>query len=284
MTTFGVNTQVWVLPFTDADLGLIDKAAELGFDAIELSFAATEPTFDVVECKRRLDSAGLTAALCGFLGPERDISSEDGDIRRAGKEYLESACVTAVELGGRVVCGPLYAELFRARHLPDNQRCDEWKRSVETMAAVAEKAEEVGAVIALEPLNRFETDFLNTAEAALEYVNEVKSPAVGIHLDTFHMNIEERDLAHAIKSAGDRLVHFHTCENDRGAPGFGHVDWLGVASALDQIQYSGLLVIEGFNREVIDLANGARIWRDLAPSPDELARSGLAYLHTIFTR
>jgi D-psicose/D-tagatose/L-ribulose 3-epimerase len=284
MNGFGVNSQVWVLPFTDADLDLVDSAAKLGFDAIELSYAATDPTFDVAACKQRLDATQLTPALCGFLGADRDISSADEGAQKAGIEYLESACRTVVDLGGRIVCGPLYAELFRARYLPDRERLEERKRSLEAMSAAAETAEEVGAVIAIEPLNRFETDFLNTAEAALAYIEEVGSPAVGLHLDTFHMNIEEGDMTAAIRRAGTRLVHFHTCENDRGAPGSGHIDWQGIERALTDIDYDGLLVIEGFNRQVIDLANGARIWRDLAASPDDLARSGLAFLRTVFAR
>ena len=282
MNDFGVNTQVWTLPFRDGDLDLIDRAAELGFSAIELSYAETKPTFDVAATKERLEQRALTPALCGFLGPDRDISSADADVRRAGVEYLMAACRTVVELGGRIVCGPLYAELFRARHLSDDDRRAEWERSVESMVVAARAAEEIGATIALEPLNRFETDFLTTVEGALEYADAVGSPAVGVHLDTFHMNIEERDLTMAIRHAGSRLVHFHTCENDRGAPGTGHVDWPGVAAALREVGYSGLLVIEGFNRQVVDLANGARIWRDLADSPDELASSGLGFLKTLF--
>lgn len=280
MRAVGVNTQVWVMPFTDGDLGLIEKAADLGFDAIELSYTATDPTFDVAACKRALAETGLTPVLCGFMAGDRDISSADEAVQRRGVEYLRRACHTVVELGGRVVCGPLYAELFRARHLPARERRDEWQRSVDGMVAAAQAAEEAGAQIAVEPLNRFETDLINTTEAALAYLDEVSSEAVGLLLDTFHMNIEERDLPAAIRRAGDRLIHFHTCENDRGAPGTGHVDWSSVQAALTDIGYDGLLVIEAFNREVTDLANGARIWRDLASSPDDLASTGLRFLRS----
>jgi D-psicose/D-tagatose/L-ribulose 3-epimerase len=136
--------------------------------------------------------------------------------------------------------------------------------------------------IALEPLNRFETDFMNQSEKAVRLAEDVGSSAVGILLDTFHMAIEEKNQGEAIRHAGRHLKHFHSCENDRGSPGTGQVDWPEVRDALKAINYDGAVVIEGFNPDVVDLANGARIWRPMAPSPDRLAGDGIKFLKKLF--
>jgi len=136
--------------------------------------------------------------------------------------------------------------------------------------------------IALEYLNRFETDLINLAEQAVRLVEDIGSPAIGVHLDTFHMSIEEKDQGKAIRATGKHLRHFHACENDRGTPGSGQVRWDTVRGALQDIGYDGYVVIEGFNPDVVDLANGARIWRPMAPTPDDLARDGLKFLTILF--
>ncbi len=155
---------------------------------------------------------------------------------------------------------------------------EEWKRAVSGLKELAKVAEDLDVRIALEPLNRFETYFLNTAEDAVALVQEVGSRAVGVHLDTFHMNIEEKCLYKAIKTAGSYLYHFHTCENDRGTPGEGHVEWDDVFQALREVDYKGALVIESFVPGVKEIARAASIWRELAPSSDYVAAKGLEFL------
>jgi D-psicose/D-tagatose/L-ribulose 3-epimerase len=279
---FGANTQIWVAPFKAEDVGLIEKVAEMGFDVIELGVASEKPPFETKQVRERLKNAGLESCVCSFIPADRDIASSDPETRRHGVNYMKSLVTTTAALGGSILCGPLYAELFRARYLPAAQRRQEWEWSVAGLQQVAAAAENEGVTIALECLNRFETDLINLAEQAVRLVEDIGSPAIGVHLDTFHMSIEEKDQGQSIRATGKHLKHFHACENDRGTPGSGQVRWDRVRDALRDIRYDGYVVIEGFNPEVVDLANGARIWRPMAPTPDDLAREGLKFLVSLF--
>ncbi|MFW6162466.1 MAG: sugar phosphate isomerase/epimerase family protein, partial [Planctomycetota bacterium] len=154
----------------------------------------------------------------------------------------------------------------------------EWDRAVEGLRAAAEHAGDAGIALTIEPLNRFETYFVNTAADARALVEEVGHPALNVQLDTFHANIEEKDTPAAIRLLGDRLGHFHACENDRGQPGTGQVPWDGVFEALRDVDYDGWVVIETFARGIRDLCAAACIWRDIYDSADGLARDGLAFL------
>lgn len=278
----GANTQIWVAPFKAEDVGVIDKVAEMGFEVIELGVSSEKPPFEAKQIRQRLKDAGLESCVCSFIPADRDIASSDPETRRRGVEYMKSLVATTAALGGSILCGPLYAELFRARYLPAAQRRQEWEWSVVGLQQVAREAESEGVTIALEYLNRFETDLINLAEQAVRLVEDIGNPAVGVHLDTFHMSIEEKDQGQAIRATGKHLKHFHACENDRGTPGSGQVRWDTVRDALREINYDGHVVIEGFNPEVVDLANGARIWRPMAPTPDDLARDGLKFLVNLF--
>lgn len=278
----GANTQIWTLPFTNADFYLIDKVKKMGFEVIEITMGEIVPPFDVKEMKARLDSAGIEVTVCGFLDTKRDITSEDSAVREKGKEYLRAAIETCSQIGARIFCGPLYAELFRTRAVPQEQKKKEWDLCVQSLQGISRDAEQAGVVIALEPLNRFETDFINITSDALKLVKEVNSSHVKLHLDTFHMNIEEKNIGEAVKKAGEDLYHFHSCENDRGTPGSGHINWQDVSSALREIAYDRYVVIEGFNPAVEALANGAHIYRPLAPDQDSIAREGLRFLKELF--
>jgi len=279
---FGANTQIWVAPFTQNDLGLIDKVAGMGFDMIELGYASDEPPFKVADVKERLKAHGMIAGVCSFLSGDRDIANPDPEVRKRGVAYMKALVGTVAALGGKILSGPLYAELFRARYVPADQRTREWEWSVGSLREIGKSAELQGVTIALEPLNRFETDFMNQSEKAVRLAEDVGSSAVGILLDTCHMAIEEKNQSEAIRHAGRHLKHFHSCENDRGSPGTGQIDWPEVRDALKAINYDGAVVIEGFNPDVVDLANGARIGRPMAPSPDRLAGDGIKFLKKLF--
>ena len=275
---FGVNTQVWFAGFSSRNFDVVPKVAKLGFDVIEISFVDPEPPFDPKELRRRTDDAGLGVAMCGYLSADRDIASRDPRVVEKGIAYFAGAARTAEVLGARIFCGPLYAELFRGRWLSEAERRAEWERGVAGLKQAGRICADHGLTIALEPLNRFETDFLNTARDAVRLVQDVGSLHVKIHLDTFHMNIEEKSLGTAIREAAGYLVHFHCCGNDRGAPGSEHVPWQEVGSALKDISYKGVIAIEGFNPGDTDLANGGKIWRPVAPSQDAVAVEGLRFL------
>jgi D-psicose/D-tagatose/L-ribulose 3-epimerase len=275
---FGVNTQIWVAPFQQSDIGLIDKVARMGFDVIELGFFSADPPFKVADVRQRLKDVGISAGVCSFLSAERDISSVDAASRARGVEFMKAMIATTAALGGEILSGPLYAELFRKRYLPKDERAREWERAVGSLREIARSAQTQGVTVALEPLNRFETDFMNQSEQGVRLAEDVGANAVGILLDTFHMGIEEKSQSEAIRRAGKHLKHFHACENDRGSPGSGQVNWDSVRDALKSINYDGVVAIEGFNPDIVDLANGACIWRPMAPSPDRLAGDGVSFL------
>lgn len=279
---FGINSFIWESPFSSESLGLIEKAANMGFDTFEI--AVENPNLiQVDELHAALQRHGMQAVVCGVFGPDRDLSSEDPAMRQATEQYITFCIDMAKKLGASIVCGPMYASVGKARLIPAAERRQEWERSVKSMRTLAAYAGEQGVRLAIEPLNRFETDMINTIEQALAYVNDVGHPNIGLHLDTFHMHLEEKDSAEGIRRAGDRVFHFHACENDRGVPGRGQVNWASIAVALRSIGYNGAVVIESFTPEVQSIARAACMWRPVAPDQDTIAREGLAFLKQLLS-
>ncbi len=285
---FGVNTFNFVSPFrTAADLPLLDRVKGMGFDLIEVAFE-DPATIDAAALADYAAGAGLGALACGVFPPGRDLSSADAAARRAGADYIrgliDAAAVLAPTLNGLspVVGGPLYGAVGKTPAPDRDQRQRERDRAAAELRPLAAYAGDQGVRLAVELLNRFETDLLNVVEQGLEFVEAVGNPHLGLHLDTFHMHLEERDSAAAIRRAGDRLFHFHACENDRGVPGRGQVHWAAVAAALREIGYDGAVVIESFTPEVTSIARAVCIWRDIAPSQDAIAVEGLAFLKQLF--
>jgi len=279
---FGANTFIWESPFSTAAIDLVDKVASMGFDVFEI--AVEDPALiDLPVMKAALQRHGLGAIVCGAFGPGRDLSSDDPAVVRACEEYLTWCIDAAAELGSPVVCGPMYASVGKARLLPPSERDAERQRTVQALRKLAAYAGERGIRLAMEPLNRFETDMINIVDQGLSLIDEIGSPYVGLHLDTFHMHLEEKDSAAAIRRAGDRVFHFHACENDRGVPGTGQVNWKAVAGALKDIHYDGAVVIESFTPKVKTIAQAVCIWRPIAPDQDTIASQGLKFLRGILS-
>lgn len=278
---FGVNTFVWVSPLTTAAVReLAPKVKDMGFDILELS--CEDPArIDVPALKGELSNVGLDAVVCGAWGPDRNISSADLKAAAASREYIRWLVDAASVLQSKTVCGPMYSGVGKA-HLEDEAaRKAEWDRAVAGMREMATYAADKGVRLALEPLNRFETDMINVVSQGLDFVDQVGMPNVGLHLDTFHMHLEEKNSAQAIRHASDKVFHFHACENDRGVPGTGQVHWREVASALKEVKYAGPIVIESFTSEVKEIARAVCIWREIAPSQDAIASEGLRFLKSI---
>jgi D-psicose/D-tagatose/L-ribulose 3-epimerase len=275
---FGVNTWVWTSPLTTAELEkLAPHVAEMGFDWIE---APLESIGDL-DHKRGADIVrrhGLEVSACAAMGPDRDLIHPDEAIRKNGVAYLRQAIEATHALGGTNLVGPLYAAVGRTWQQTPAERARDLDVLVKNLGELARYAGDYGVILCVEPLNRFETSFINLAEQAIEVVDRVDHPNCQVMLDTFHMNIEEKSLGNAIRAAGKRLRHVHACENDRGAPGSGNVTWNEVAQALKDIKYDGPVVIESFTSKVKSIARAAAIWRSLAPTQDDLARDGLKFL------
>ena len=280
--SFGVNTWIWVSPLTDAALdGLAPKIAAWGFDLVELP-VENPGDWDPAHAAALLAEQGLRAGICAVMGAGRDLASGDPAAVGATRDYLRGCVEVATTVGASVVGGPIYAPTGRVGLLDTDERRAAIERVAEGLAPVLAEAATAGVTLALEPLNRYETSLFNTVAQALELIELVRHPALGLLLDTFHLNIEERDLPAAIRAAGPHLAHVHACANDRGAPGTDHLDWPGIRDALAAIGYRGAVTIESFTAENRTIATAASIWRPLARSQDAIATDGLRFLRDLF--
>ncbi len=279
---FGVNSFVWVSPCTtDAIKELAPKVKAMGYDVFEISIE-NPALIDIQVAKQILDQNGLQCVICGAFGPERNICSSDPKIRENAKSYIRWMIDAAHEIGASVVSGPMYSSVGKDHYESVDDRKAEWNLAVAGIAEMADYAAPKNVKLAFEPLNRFETDMINVVSQGLKFINDVDRKNVGFHLDTFHMHLEEKDSAKAIEMAGDRIFHFHACENDRGIPGTGQVRWPEIAKALKATKYDGPVVIESFTSQVKEIARAVCIWREIAPSQDAIASQGLAFLKKLF--
>jgi D-psicose/D-tagatose/L-ribulose 3-epimerase len=277
----GASTYIWTSPYSTRRLDLIDRVADLGFDLIEICLEAPDEV-DADKVSARLERAGIRATICGAFGPRRDISSTDAGLRAEGLRYISDCVDIAERVGATMVAGPMYAATGRTRLASAAEKRQQWKWAVENLRRAADYAGARGIRLAIEPLNRFETDFINTVEQALELLRRIGCDNVGLLLDTFHMNIEERSIAEAIRHAGRNVFHFHTCANDRGIPGRDHLPWTEIVSALSRTGYDGACVIEAFTPDNKEIARAVSLWRPLADTQDQIAIEGRRFLRRRF--
>ena len=278
---FGVNTFVWVSPCTtEAIRELAPKVKALGFDILEIS--VENPTLlDVPRIKAELEKNQLQPIVCGAFGPDRNLCSTNSQYAENARQYIRWLIDAAESLGSPVVCGPMYSAVGKDHIEDESGRRAEWDRAVVEIRKLAEYARLKNIRLALETLNRFETDMLNVVSQGLEFISQTGMDNVGFHLDTFHMHLEEKNSGDAIRAAGDKIFHFHACENDRGVPGTGQVHWDDVAKGLRDAHYNGPVVIESFTSQVKEIARAVCIWREIAPSQDAIASQGLKFLKTL---
>lgn len=278
----GVSTFVWVSPFSTASFHLLEKIKAAGYDIIE---AAVEDAglIDWPQLKSMADDAGLKITISGAFGPDRDLSSDNAAIRKQALGYIIDCTRIAQQMGSPVFTGPLYAAVGKTRIVSPEQKAQERNWCLQGLREAAKVASDHGVLLGVEPLNRFETDMINTVDQALGLVREAGHPSLRISLDTFHANIEEKDIPAAIrKIGGDMLCHVQGNESDRGTPGTGHLNWTGIRDALKDIGYYGAIVLETFGAPSKELARAACIWRPLANSADELATEGAAFYRSMF--
>lgn len=278
---YGISSFVWASPFSDATLGLLGKAARMGFDLFEICVEDPE-TIHPDRIVPALQEAGIGALVCGAFGPARDISSEDPGLRGQGVAYIKRCVDIAVALGSDMVSGPMYSATGKARLQSAEEKSRQWGWAVDNMRVCAAYAADRGIKLAVETLNRFETDFLNTVDQGLEFLDAIGAANVGLLLDTFHMNIEETNTPAALRKAGKRLFNFHACSNTRGTPGRDDIDWPGIKKVFADIGYDRPIVIESFTTDITEIAKAVSLWRPVAESQDGLARDGLAFLRKTF--
>lgn len=275
---FGVSTWLWTSPFSTASIPeLFPKIADMGYDVVEI--AVEDPALiDVNAVRDALVKYNLKANICGAFGPSRDLTHEDPAVHQNCFSYIAACLDMCAALGVSFFGGPMYSAVGKARMVPPAQRKKEWDLAVQNLRIVANMAAQRGIKIALEPLNRFESDLVNTTEDVLRLIKDIQHPAAGIMLDGFHMNIEERDVEQAIIAAGDKLIHLQVSENFRGTPGTGQTRWDAYRKGLEAINYKGTVTIESFTPANQELAGAVCFWHPMAESQDGFATEGLRFL------
>ena len=269
----GIHAYAWCSQWSNDTLDLIDRVKKLGLDFIEIPLMCLD-TFDAAAVKKRLADCDLGVVNSTVLLGDTDITSDDPAIRAKGLEYLLACVRAAGEIGSQSFSGVIYSQHVKQTIKRPTE--DAWKWSAENLRQVAQLAAEFDMPVGLEPVNRYETYLVNTCEQALRLKAMIGEPNVKVHLDTYHMNIDEKSFYDATLAAGDNLIHYHLCENDRGIPGTGLVDWDGIFIALAEINYQGFAALESF----VDCTDNMNtwVWRQLAPDGDPLLKEGVAFI------
>lgn len=278
MNRLGINLWNWCAGMSDDCLGKPTLAARLGFTAVELPMTVPNVSRELAA---EIRDTGLAVTLCAALGPGRDLSSEDPAVRDSTMEYLTACLETGRSLGASVLCGPLYAGGGKRHWLSEEEKRAEWLRAVEGIQRLSPIARDCGMALSLEPLNRYRTSVANTAAQVLEMIDDIGCSNVGLHYDTYHACLEEKDLLLSLENAlkTGKINHFHACANNRGAPGQGVIPWDSVMDLLVRYGYSGHITMETFAPYGLDSS-----WINVHEAPDALADNGLKYLKGYFHR
>jgi len=273
----GINTFLFTSPFTTDSVKLFPMFKKWGFQTVEIPIESPEH-IDPAAVKAAADKHGLAiGSVCACMGPGRDLRGTPEEQQTA-MDYCKAVVDQAAVMACPRVIGPIYSVVGKADAVEPEQQKAEFALVVNNLKELAAYAAGKGVDLCIEPLNRFETDFLNTCAKGLQLIKAVGGKNVKLHLDTFHMNIEEKNQAAAIRKAGKLLGHFHACGSDRGTPGNDHIDWKPIIKALKDIKYSGDMVIESFTTDVKVIARAAAIWRRIEPTRNEIATKGIKFL------
>ncbi|NDJ60711.1 MAG: sugar phosphate isomerase/epimerase [Chloroflexi bacterium] len=277
MRKIGIEIFYWIERWSDDQIRYFQKASDCGFDSVEISFVSGPENIDVPRLRAELERLSLGVFCSTGLSAPTDITSADKSVRDAGVAYLRRCLETAQQIGSPILGGVTYAPWLQFPSTDDLRPYRD--RSAGALREVAQIAGDLGVTLTLEVLNRFETFMFNTAAEGLEFLRQIDHPAVKLQLDTYHMNMEEDDLAAAIRLAGSNLGHFHCAASNRKLPGQGHIDWAAIKAALDEIGYQDTLVIETFPNPDAETGRTINTWRSLvAGDPDDAAKQALAFL------
>ena len=271
----------------DADfIYYINKVARLGFDTLEIcpGNLVNLPKETCLDIRKAADAAGIDLTYCIGIPPQYDLASENPAIQQAAISYQKKLIDVVEAMGGDTIGGILYSCWPGAFTQGITDKRPWWERSVCNMKKVASYANDHGITLCMEVVNRFEQILLNTAEEAVQYCRDVDSPSCRILLDTFHMNIEEDSFADAIKTAGNLLHHFHIGETNRKTPGTGKMDWDTICGSLNEIGYTGHVVMEPFVKMGGTVAGDIKVWRDLSENCDDKGMDDMAEAACRFIR
>jgi len=275
---YAVHAYAWTPSWNNQHLDLIDRAQSLGFDLLEVPLMEIE-LVDPRAIRERANAAGLGLCTSTACSLDTDPTAEDAATRRRGIAYLKRCVKTTAAMGATVFTGVTYSAI--GRRLEGFPQEVHWDRAAKALKEAARVARDHGVTIGIEPINRYESFLVNTADQALDLVKRVDEPNVRVHLDAYHMNIEETGFYAPTKKAAGKLCHFHLSESHRGTVGRGLVDWNGIYRALAESDYRGIVGLESFVEPSPAMAAATCIWRRLAKSTDASLREGLAYLKSL---
>ncbi|MFM8986420.1 MAG: sugar phosphate isomerase/epimerase family protein [Planctomycetia bacterium] len=272
---YGLNLLLWTDRMHDGMVPVVEKIKALGYDGVEI------PIFELDEPLHRrwgakLDALGLERTAVTVRGPGDNPISPSATVRAAAVDAMKRTLDCCHAAGVKMLVGPVHSAIGEFTGKGPTE--DEFKWGVDTMQQVARHAAQAGVMIATEYLNRFENYFLTSVEQTVRFVQTVDHPSVRMMYDTFHANIEEKDLVQAIRTAAPWTVLVHISENDRSIPGTGHVHWDETFDALHAVGYDGWLVVEAFGLALPNIVAATKIWRKMFPSEDQLATDSLAFM------
>ncbi len=271
---YGMNLLLWNGEINEGMLPTLEKLKAMGYDGVEV------PLFnlglDYAAWGKRLDDLGLRRTAVTVRNVEDNPISPDASVRAKGVQLNKQTLDCCAALGVENLVGPMHSAL--GHFSGAGPTADEWKWGVDSMRQAAEHAGKVGVTLCVEALNRFECYFLNAHADAARFARQVNHPACKIMYDTFHSNIEEKDIVATLHEIKDVVQHIHISENDRSTPGAGNVNWEKNFTGLSEINYDGWLVIEAFGLALPELAAATKIWRRMFESELKLAEEGLAFM------
>jgi len=263
----GFNLLLWTTHVVDEHVPLFDRLKSTGYDGVEIPLFEGEVSH-YMRLGRIVQDAGLTSSAVTVLPTGKSAIAAEAAERALALDHLKWAIDCTAALGANVLCGPFHQPLGEFSGIGPTEA--EKSHCVEVHKGAAQYAAMSGIELSVEPLNRFECYFLNTARDAQALVDRVDEPNYGYLYDTFHFNIEEKSLPEAIRLTAPAINHVHISENDRGIPGTGHVDFAAVFDALKESKYDGWLTVEAFGQALPDLAAATKVWRPLFAVPEDV--------------
>ena len=272
---YGMNMLLWTSDVSEEHYGILENLKKWGYDGVEL------PVFDLDVEKfsrlgKKLDQIGLERTAVTVCSDADNPISPDAAVRAAALERLKKAIDVVAAAGGTHLCGPIHSAL--GTFSGTGPTADEWKFGLETLTKAADHAQKNKVMLVCEYLNRFECYFLTNAADDARFCRDANHPYLKMMYDTFHANIEEKDLASAMRGCWDQVVHVHISENDRSTPGEGHVDWVTTFQTLKELKYDGWLMVEAFGLALPALAAATKVWRRMFPTEEYLAQNALAFM------
>ena len=274
----GVSAFAWTGDFREAHLEILPRLREHGLTAFEIPMFEPEklPSEKIYQA---MQQNGVHCSVCAILPRSINPISPDSHVRKSSIAHLVKCVEVAAGMGAKLIGGPVYAPI--GYFSGQRRSSDEWNWAADVLNQLTPALDANNVDLCIEPVNRSETHFLNTVVDARELCDVIGHPRIGITIDTFHANIEEKNLSQAIRSAGKRLKHVHMSENDRGLLGSGHVDFRGIVNTLYETEYDGYLMIEGFGYFESEKSAPGALWADRRVSPEDIAFRGTQYLQSL---